>query len=223
LKNPNEWHSRKHMGFVAVLLVAIGIWVAIVFLPEVPILSLLLFALIGGPGVFIGYKQKKTHLILFFGFLIASWGYAFSTVFGVGFTNAFFYDFMTYVMPVVLLGTLPFAWFGRWKTPGYTTFKSAFYTYGIYLIVIVPFVFSGMWDYNVRADTSPPQVIRMKVVHKSVNDEGVCSLQVETPDGDLSFWISVSRSFYDERDIGSSVMVTVRGGALGYEWVEGYT
>jgi len=105
--------------------------------------------------------------------LIASWGYAFGVVaLGVGFTNAFFYDFMTYAMPAVLLGTLPFAWFGRWKTPRYTAFKSAFYTYVIYLIVIVPFVFSGVWDYNVRADTSLPEVTSMKVVHKRVNDEG---------------------------------------------------
>lgn len=216
------------MGFTGVMLIAVGIWGAIIFLPTVPTLSISLFISTVGLGAFIGYKQKKIRQIVVFGFWIASWGYAFGIYFTlrVDIANTFFTDFMfPIVFPVIVLGTLPFAWFWGWKNPrgSFSPFKHAFVTHFLCVLIIAPFALSAFYDYNVRADTSLPEVINVKVVGGHVSDEGGPSLRVETPDGNSTFWVSVTFPFYDEHDIGSSFEVIVRKGTLGYQWVEGYS
>jgi hypothetical protein len=49
-----------------------------------------------------------------------------------------------------------------------------------------------MFDYNVRADTSPPEVVSMKIVDKYIDHEGRLTLQVETLDGRLLFFLDMS-------------------------------
>jgi hypothetical protein len=47
-------------------------------------------------------------------------------------------------------------------------------------------------------------------------------LRGNTTDGRGWFEFDVSYTFYEEHDIGSLCNITVRDGALGYRWLEGY-
>ena len=230
MKNSSKWYSRSGMGFIAFLLTVIGIWLVIIFLPTAPLLSLLFFVLIGGSGVFIAHKQKNVFSTLFSGSLVASLGYLFCMafvligVFSYGrASGAFFLDFAVMVIPIVTLGTLPLTWFIR-KISGRTGLKSVLSTWGLCLVLIIPLVFVGIWDYNWRGDTSVPEVISMKVVDRGIHYEDGPWLDVEAPDRCIvEIWHAyVSRSFYDQHPIGSSIWVTVRKGALGYDWVENW-
>jgi hypothetical protein len=87
----------------------------------------------------------------------------------------------------------------------------------IYMTIVVPFVFSGMFGYNVRADTSPPEVVSMKTVDKYIDHEGRLTLQVKTLDGRLLFFLDPSESYYAEHDVGDFCEATVHKGALGYD------
>jgi hypothetical protein len=67
--------------------------------------------------------------MLFGALMMVSWGYAAGVLFVLGtrveVPNEFFANFFFLMMIPVALGTLPFAWFGRWKISGYSSFKSA--------------------------------------------------------------------------------------------------
>jgi hypothetical protein len=129
----------------------------------------------------------------------------------------FSFDFFFKAMPIVALVAIPIAWFKR--TSVVTGSDSVFGTWLLIVLLLGPSVFSGMWVYNTRADTSLPE--GMKVVSKGIDEEG-CHLVVETIDGSSSYTIQVSRSFYDEHEIGGPCELTLRKGALGYKWLDGY-
>jgi len=228
--------DRELAGFVlGVALIAIGIWVAIIFLPTVPVLSFLLFVLIAGVGVLLGHKLKDFRWFLYGGLAVAGLGYAFVTTVFPGpsalcetINDALIIDLYKTVVPVAVLGTFAFAWLGRKKLAPDRKILTAFIKVAFFnLLIITPFIFGGLHDYNRRWDTSPPQVIQLKVVDKwtqwSTDDYGEWyRLKGETLDGSRRFSFVVSESFYNEHDIGSMCWVRVRSGALGYAWVEGY-
>ncbi len=122
-------------------------------------------------------------------------GYAGVSLFMFGeVDNEFCYRFLFPLFLLSGLVTLPFAWFGRWRTPQYSTLRTFFLTYVIYVIIVVPFVFAFAWDYNIRGDTSPPEVVNLKIVakyvatHDELPDEP--TLQVETLDGRSVFFLN---------------------------------
>jgi hypothetical protein len=204
-----------------------GICTVIIFFPTNPIFAVLLFALIKGSGIFIGYKQKKTRRVLLAALWIVSWGYAAVSLFMFeDVDNEFWYRFLFPLFFLSGLVTLPIAWFGRWRTPQYSSLRNAFLTYVIYVIIVVPFVFAFAWDYNIRGDASPPEVLDLKIVAKyvAIHDElpDELTLQVETLDGRSVFFLEPSERFYDAHEEGALIRATVHNGALGGMWVEGY-
>lgn len=229
MEEPSKWYSRKHMVFLGTVLIVIGASAAIILFPTVLLFSLLFLVLISGPGIFIGYMRKKTRLMLFGALLTVSWGYAASSLFvhssRVIVANEFYPNFLFPMLIPLALGTLPLAWFGRWdrQFDRYGSLKSAFLTWVVYMIIVVPLVYAFTWDYNIRGDTSSPEVVGLKIVDKDIDYEGSRWLTVEAPDGVLHFFLHPSSSYYDEHDVGDLVEATVHKGALGYMWIEGYS
>ena len=188
--------------------------------------------MVGGPGVFIGYKQKS--LSVFLGsFIPASLAYAFcAMMLGPSVHRAIIGDFESTVLPILCLHSLPIALFiasrERSKTHLHITFKHIFFaalgTFLICLLIAVPFTFGGMLDYNHRADTSLPEVISMKIVFKEDDEDLGYVVWLEAPDTDLFFSVDfVGAYFYVSHDVGDWVNATVHKGALGYPWLERYS
>ena len=141
-------------------------------------------------------------------------------------SSALVIDSLKMVVPIAVLETLTLAWLGRKKLSPDQKTLTAFFDLSVFtLLIATPFAIGGMLDYNWRGDTSPPRVMQLTVVAKWRNydwDEDTYTyyLKGETLDGNrwYSFW--VIEDFYNKHEIGSLCEITVRNGALGYEWVE---
>ena len=238
LKSTTKWYLRRRMGLLAAVLILIAVFVAILTLPEALDLSLLLLfvqilaTFAGAFGVFIGAKRNSRRFIL--GSLIfAGWVYFFfAMIVGPPVHRAIFSDFGSRVFPIFCLGSLLFAlfasWFEHWKNLDSGRFKHPLFRVLVWflacLLIAVPFTIGGMRDYNYRADTSPPEVISMKIVHKKYSENLGNNIWIEAPDTGLFFSIGgVPYDFYSSHDVGNWVNATVHKGALGYPWLERYS
>lgn len=225
--NSKKWYSRKHMTFAGFVLFVTGICAAIILFPINLILAFSLFALIGGPGIFIGYKRKD-FLAICVGLGITAWGYEFyASLLGPAVQRAFLDIIWSKVLPAVYLPTLLVAWLAWFKTHRHTSLKSALAAFLIAAfacgMITVPLVSAVMLDYNHRADASVSEVISMKIVSKEDDDELGYTIWIETQDRGLEFWlIFVRPAFYDQHSLGDMIDVEVRSGALGYAWIEDY-
>ncbi len=231
-----EWCSQSDIASIGAVLIIIGMLTAIIVFPTTPMFALLLFALIGGLGIFTAYKVNNFSALIG-GLVLVSWGYV---AYGIllfdhkRFSNALFSDsIIVIVISTVLLGTLIFALLTQ-KRFGHhtvTTFEKLLPC----IVIIIPFLIVGVQDYNVRGATSPPQIIPLKVVDKYIEEyersdpDYLSSAMVteyhviaETVDGKQQFSFTVYSNYYDEHDIGSSCELILCTGALGYTWIEGY-
>jgi hypothetical protein len=186
------------------------------------------FILFGGSGVLIGIKLESIHLTLLVGLGVAAWFYALimaSIAWAVS-NSALVIDSLKIVVPIAVLETLALAWLLRKKLAPDRKMLNAFFDLAVFtLLIITPFTIGGVLDYNWRGDSSPPRLIQLTVVAKWKDydsDEGeyMYYLKGETLDGSrwFSFW--VIEDFYNEHEIGSRCEITVRNGALGYEWLD---
>lgn len=211
------------MVFLGTVLIVTGTYAAIVLFSLA--LSILLFVLIAGPGIFIGYRRKKTRQMLFFALLVISWGYFAGSLFlhlRVTVANEFIPSFFfPMTIPLGLAG-LPLAWFGRWEktNPAFGRLQSTFFTWVIYMVIVAPLVFAFTYDYNIRGDTNPPEVLSLKIIDKYINHNQDYTFYVEAPDGVLHFFLYPSHSQYDEHYEGDLIETTVHKGAFGYMWVD---
>jgi len=216
---PKKPISREEWTvFLTAASIAVGIWAAIISLPDI-FTSILLFALIAGPGIIFGYMRKDIRSV--------SWGLA---VAGIGYfgirilylrdviNDALLFDSFKTVVPIAVLGTLAIARIGRKKLAPDGKTLTAFIKLGFYsLLIITPFIIGGLHDYNERADTSSPYQITLTIVDMWVDSDSDAWIRVESSDG-MSFSFSPTWDFCREHDIGNSMDVLVRRGALGYPW-----
>lgn len=215
---PKQPISREGWtAFLTAASIAVGIWAAIILLPELT--SLLPLTLIVGPGIIFGYMRKDIRSVSW-GLAVASMGY-----FGIRvlylrdvINDALLFDSLKTVVPIAVLGTLACAWLGRVELSPDGKTLTAFTKLGFYsLLIITPFIIGGLHDYNERADTSSPYQITLTIVDMWVDSDSDAWITVESSDG-MSFSFSPTWDFYREHDIGDSMDVLVRRGALGYPW-----
>lgn len=222
--------DRAYILALGAVLIAVGAGIAILVLPDL-FNSIFWFSFFGGLGIFAGYQIKNIRGVLSLGLGIIAWIYFFITVgFLAIFNYALLIDSSKILVPTFVLATLAVAWLGRNRIAADRKTLSAFKKIAVFtLLIVTPLIIAGLHDYNIRADSSQPRLVTLVVVDKYTELRGTSDSTTEhymlrgnSTDGRGWFEIDVSYTFYEEHDIGSLCNITVRDGALGYRWLEGY-